>query len=227
VARVFGHDGPDRGERGVALPEWSQWLALAGVSGFLGAVAGGSFSIANTAVSGRQQRQRQAIEQAGLRKHQEIDLDGQRDRQKLDIEGQLKRQQNEHSHQRMLLRQEAHFQARKESADLAGDAFSWINREAYEKHGPEVDLFPAELPARPYPTASGALFDLRKLQATHPTRAVREQANELADEIEASYNTIAPGGDSMERPSLDDVLSWRNKIIALIEAINEAPEVDG
>jgi hypothetical protein len=217
----------------VEFADLGPWLTLAGVSATLGAVTAGSFTLVNTALSGWQQRNRQTVDQAGLKtrqendqrglqEHQKIDLEGQRERQKLDLEGQLQRQKSEHAHQRSTLRQAAHFAAREDAASLVGDVMSWINREIYDKHGLDHDMFPAELPASPHASASSALKDLRKLQATHPTKAVREQIAILADKIEGGYNSIADDGSGMHEPSEDNFFSWRADVLVIIELINEA-----
>ncbi|WP_431880974.1 hypothetical protein [Micromonospora chalcea] len=208
------------------LPDWTGWVSLMGVSGLLGGALTGAFDRWNLKLTGRQQSQRQRLELAGQGDRQKLELDGLRERQKLDLEGQRERQQVDHRHQQAMLQQQAHFEARKEAAELAGNALAWIYYEAVEKYGLDHDMFPAHLPSGEHADVGDVIRDLRKLHATHPTKAVRERAARLAENLEVDYNTINVKDGDMNEPTLAEMLARQKDLEALIEVINEPPGTD-
>lgn len=196
----------------VALPEWTQWFTVAGFAGLAGAVIQGWFNRGGLELTGKQQAERQSK-----------DLDNQRSHQRLDLDGQLKRQRYEHDHQRAMLVQAAHFEVRKEMAEMAGNVAVWRSIQSLEMHGHEANLFPANPPSTPYAQPGEAIGDLYRIGAMHPTSGVRELAVSLANDIGGAYNEISRQDGRVRQPSLAKMLDWARRLGDLIELINEPP----
>ncbi|GAA2532693.1 hypothetical protein [Winogradskya humida] len=114
-----------------AIPEWIAYAGTLVGGGLGGALIQGAFDRSKTRLTGSQNSELQAVK-----------LLHQRDVQDLDLEGQETRLRREHAHQRVMLAQAAHFEVRKQMAELARDVVLWREKELLTLYGDEVSMFP-------------------------------------------------------------------------------------
>lgn len=208
-----------KGQAAVQLPAWVQAISTLGLGTLLGVLGA-------PLVQGLLDRstKKMALRQEG--ELQAVQIHHQKDSLELDHGAQHDRLALEHTHQRDMLVQAAHFEVRRETAELAGRALDWLSYEMLALHGHEVDMAPGSVPPPPY-SAAGAIGDLRRIYVSHPTRAVRDLAIDLADSIGEAYNTLAlfysDPDQPFERPNSDKMAGWSKKIGQLVELINEPP----
>jgi hypothetical protein len=198
--------------------EFARLLALLtalGIGGAIGAVIKGLFDRSQAKLSGEQTAEVQASQRVHQVKVQEIDL-----------QGQALRQASEHRHQQGMLAQQAHFEVRKEMAELVRGVVLWRENELMARFGHEAGMFLEYTPDGAHADPGVVLGALLTIATTHPTKAVRNAASELSTRVSLVFNSYSTRSGKMHQPGADDLLAWGALVMQLVELINEPPSAD-
>lgn len=118
----------------------------------------------------------------------------------------------------------AHEQARQAAGPAAADVVRWTDALAWDVLGPELGMYdPEGRPKDLSPTSP--LRRLREIRTTHPTKAVRDAAKSLFDDISGCYSEPDPNA-SEQFPTPDDrdrLLEFMSRAESLVELIQSPP----
>ena len=118
----------------------------------------------------------------------------------------------------------AHEQARQELGPAAADVVRWMDAITWAALGPDLGMFdPEGTPADLRPNMS--LRRLREIRTTHPTKAVRDAAKSLFEEISTCYAEPDPNVDAQfpTAHDRDKLLELRDRAETLVELIQSPP----
>jgi hypothetical protein len=134
---------------------------------------------------------------------------------------------DERENQSLQLLITAHFKQRQKSLKDAVDVRDWLFHYFYKVYGPDYDYYGDDDPAPNLRTVTEVLSALNRIAYFHPTRSVRNLANELGSSVAGHFNSVNAqmdgiGGD----PSEDQLSKWMKSARDLIELIHTPPSLD-
>lgn len=128
-------------------------------------------------------------------------------------------------HEARLRRELAHDQARAQFLPIAEQFVGWAYKYASDSHWEWVADFTYIGTNQPAPSSSEDVLDcLRKIMYGHPSKAVRDHAHALYNDINNQWTEIV--GDTIPDPTFDQTIDWWKRAKALIELIHTPETVN-
>lgn len=141
---------------------------------------------------------------------------------KFERKAQKKERSRERAHAALLRREAAHEDARDRYLPAAEALAEWTEEVAYEKFFEDVGdpIFRPPTAAKGIENEAYALDELRKIKYGHPTKAVRDLARKLFDDVARVYSEFVGDGQPASQLTLETAKAWSRDAGQLVELIH-------